>query len=103
MENREIEAVLKKVALGFSVEEVTEEYGVEDGEIKLVKRRETRKDVPPDLKAVKMLLDEPLDVSAMSDEELERERQRLLKLLKEDGDERKIATERGRTSGKGVD
>ena len=90
MENRqndkEIDAALRKVAFGFSLEEVTEEYGVEDGELRLVKRRETRKDVPPDLKAVKMLLDgSAADLSAMSDEELENEKQRLLKLLKEKG------------------
>ena len=90
MENRqndkEIDAALRKVAFGFSLEEVTEEYGVEDGELRLVKRRETRKDVPPDLKAVKMLLDgSAADLSVMSDEELENEKQRLLKLLKEKG------------------
>ena len=38
MEDRVIEAV-RKVALGYSLEEVTEEYGVENGELKLVKRR----------------------------------------------------------------
>ena len=82
--DKEIDAALRKVAFGFSLEEVTEEYGVEDGELRLVKRRETRKDVPPDLKAVKMLLDGSVaDLSAMSDEELENEKQRLLKLLKE--------------------
>mgnify|MGYP005761738433 CR=1 FL=1 len=81
--NGEIDAALRKVAFGFSLEEVTEEYGVEDGELKLVKRRKTRKDVAPDLKAVKMLLDGGADLSAMSDDELEREKQRLLKLLKE--------------------
>lgn len=82
--DKEIDAALRKVAFGFSLEEVTEEYGVEDGELRLVKRRETRKDVPPDLKAVKMLLDgSAADLSAMSDEELENEKQRLLKLLKE--------------------
>ena len=82
--DKEIDAALRKVAFGFSLEEVTEEYGVEDGELRLVKRRETRKDVPPDLKAVKMLLDgSAADLSVMSDEELENEKQRLLKLLKE--------------------
>ena len=55
MEHNIIDAV-RKVALGYSLEEVTEEYGVENGELKLVKRRETRKDVPPDLKAVKILI-----------------------------------------------
>lgn len=78
------DAVLK-VALGFSLEEVTEEYDARDGELKLVKRRETRKDVPPDLKAVKLLFGEP-DAASMTDEELEAERQRLLKELKESYD-----------------
>lgn len=83
-DEKQITDALKKVAFGFSLEEVTEEYSVEDGEIKLVKRREIRKDVPPDLKAVKMLLDgETMNVAKMSDEQLEKEKQRLLKILKE--------------------
>ena len=83
-EEKEIAAALKKVAFGFSLEEVTEEYSVEDGEVKLTKRKEVRKDVPPDLKAVKMLLEgEAQDFSAMSDDELEKEKTRLLNLLKE--------------------
>ena len=81
-----ISNAVRKVALGFSLEEVTEEYGVEDGELKLVKRKETRKDVPPDLKAVKILMEEK-DYSALSDEELEREKRRLLAQLKEENDE----------------
>ena len=76
------EAVLK-VALGYSLKEVTEEYGVEDGELKLVKRKETLKDVPPDLKAAKLLLEED-DYTAFTDEELEAEKKRLLKQLKEE-------------------
>ncbi len=83
-EEKEIAAALKKVAFGFSLEEVTEEYSVEDGEVKLTKRKEVRKDVPPDLKAVKMLLEgEAQDFSSMSDDELEKEKIRLLNLLKE--------------------
>lgn len=77
---------LKRVAFGYSLEEVTEEYSVEDGEVKLTKRRKTHKDVPPDLKAVKMLLDgaeNGLSLAQMTDEELEKEKQRLLNLLKE--------------------
>lgn len=77
------EAVLK-VALGYSLKEVTEEYDVEDGELKLVKRKETLKDVPPDLKAAKLLLEED-DYSSFTDEELEAEKQRLLLQLKEEG------------------
>lgn len=53
-----------------------------DGEYKLVKRKVTTREIPPDIKAVKLLLDGGND-EAFSDEELEEEKQRLLKLLKE--------------------
>lgn len=86
MENERVKKAILKVALGYSLEEVTEEYGVEDGELKLVKRRETKKDVPPDLKAVKLLLEEK-DYSALSDEELEAEKRRLLAQLKEEAND----------------
>ena len=49
---------LMKVALGFQVAEVTEEYAEVDGALKLMKRKKTKKDVPPDLKAVQLLLAE---------------------------------------------
>lgn len=87
MEEDQIRKAILKVALGCSVEEVTEEYGVEDGELKLVKRRETRKDIPPDLKAVKLLIDGK-DYASLSDEELEAEKERLLRQLKEEENER---------------
>lgn len=82
----QIRKAILKVALGCSVEEVTEEYGVEDGELKLIKRRETRKDIPPDLKAVKLLM-EGKDYASLSDEELEAEKLRLIRQLKEEQDE----------------
>ena len=81
MDDGELKKAILKVALGFSTEEVTEEYGMENGALVLLKRRETRKDVPPDLKAMKFLIGET-DVAALSDEELEREKQRLLAELK---------------------
>lgn len=87
MEEDQIRKAILKVALGCSVEEVMEEYGVEDGELKLVKRRETRKDIPPDLKAVKLLIDGK-DYASLSDEELEAEKERLLRQLKEEENER---------------
>ncbi len=59
-----------------------EEYVLTDGEYKLVKRKVTTREIPPDIKAVKLLLDGGND-EAFSDEELEEEKQRLLKLLKE--------------------
>lgn len=73
---------LMKVATGYSVEEVTEEYAEVDGEMKLLKRKETKKDVPPDLKAVQILLaGQESDLTKLSDEELLAEKDRLLKEL----------------------
>ena len=75
---------LMKVATGYSVEEVTEEYAEVDGEMKLLKRKETKKDVPPDLKAVQILLaGQEGGIERLSDEELEKEKNRLLQELLE--------------------
>lgn len=96
-EKKKIDEALMKVALGYSVEEVTEEYAEVDGELRLTKRKETKKDIPPDLKAVQMLLSSAEDrVSDLSDEELEEEKKRLLKLLQ--GDKK---TEKEKVKGKG--
>ena len=84
MQEDKIREAILKVALGYSVGEVTEEYDARDGELKLVKRKETHKDIPPDLKAVKLLLDDGGDYSALSDEELEEEKNKLIRQLSED-------------------
>lgn len=77
---------LKKCATGFGASETVEEYGVEDGELKLIKRKVTKRDVPPDIKAVKMLMEES-GVSGLSDEALEEEKQKLINMLKECADD----------------
>ena len=84
-ENQISEAILK-VALGFQVSETVEEYAEVDGELKLTKRKRTKKDVPPDLKAVQLLMETNGngDVASMSDEELETEKTRLLAMLAEE-------------------
>ena len=65
-----IEKSLLKKALGYQYKEVIEEYSIgEDGE-KLSKKKITTKDVPPDISAVKLLL-----------EELKNEIKKALKLL----------------------
>ena len=84
MQEDKIREAILKVALGYSVGEVTEEYDARDGELKLIKRKETHKDIPPDLKAVKLLLEDGTDYSALSDEELEEEKKRLLQQLKDE-------------------
>ena len=71
--------------MGFDTSEIVEEYTVDEGELKLVKRKVTKRDVPPDIKAVKMLLDGEADASQMSDEELEERREKLIAMLKEEG------------------
>lgn len=84
-EERIGEALLK-VALGYQVAEVTEEYVEVDGELKLTKRKKTKKDIPPDLKAVQLLLAKNSggELAALSDEELEVEKQKLLKELEKE-------------------
>ncbi|MBO5224208.1 MAG: hypothetical protein J6C23_06835 [Clostridia bacterium] len=76
---------VRKKAVGYTAEECVEEYGVNDGQLTLCKRKITVKEVPPDLSAVKMLMemDGADPYSKMSEEELENEKNRLLKLLKE--------------------
>ena len=84
-EKEKIEKALWKVALGYQVAEVTEEYAEVDGELKLTKRRRTKKDIPPDLKAVQLLLSGQGErYEEMSDEELQKEKLRLLAELSEE-------------------
>ena len=83
MEKREsVKEALTKCAVGLSASETIEEFAVEDGELKLVKKKVTRREIPPDIKAVKMLLDSESTVGA-TDEELAAERENLIKMLKE--------------------
>ena len=76
------DALIKK-ALGYDATEVVEEYvSSEEGEIKLTKKKVTKKNVPPDMAALKILLDEnDKPISEMTDEQLKEEKARLLKLL----------------------
>ncbi len=76
---------LRKKAFGYKAEEVVEEYGEVDGSFCLIKRKVTKKDVAPDLSALKAYMDfKGEDVySKMSLSELEKEKQRLLKELAE--------------------
>ena len=77
----EVVNALKKCAVGLSTSETVEEFGVEDGELKLIKRKVTRRENPPDIKAVKLLMDD--GVEELSDAELEAERDRLIRELKQ--------------------
>ena len=86
---------LLKVALGYQVAEVTEEYAEVDGKLKLTKRKKTKKDVPPDLKAVQLLLanEETGSFSEFSDEDLEAEKARLMGLLQKGTEKAEKAVE----------
>ncbi len=79
------QALIKK-AMGFSHNEVVEEYVIsEEGDVKLSKRKITKKFSPPDIPAVKILLEEfeeKFDFENMTEEELEKEKQKLLEELK---------------------
>ena len=80
MFENDIFGALKKCAVGLETNEVVEEYDAKDGELRLVKRKVTKRDIPPDIKAVKMLMEGGV-VDGLSIEELEEEKKNLLKLL----------------------
>ena len=84
MDGEKIKGALLERALGYDADEVVEEYGFSEGEAVLVKRKVTRKRVPPDIRAAKMLLDGAPPLTSLSDEQLQKEKERLLLLLKEE-------------------
>ena len=89
-----VEKMLLKKAIGYKVKENVDEYASVGEEMKLVKRRITTKYVSPDLAAAKTLLElngreEQNDLSYLSDEQLLRERTRLLLALESASGEEK--------------
>lgn len=78
--------ILYKKALGYKTEEVQEEFVNDEGKLELVKRKISTKHVPPDISAAKIYLEitENNSLKDMTDDELESEKTRLLKLLKEE-------------------
>lgn len=81
---------LLKKAKGFILEEIIEEYSKDEEDSKLIlnKKKITTKEVPPDTAAIKFLIEmgtfDKNKFANMTDEELEVEKKRLLKLLKEE-------------------
>lgn len=75
--------ILVKRAKGYRYTERTDEYAVVDGERKLVKSKKVSKRIQPDVNAVKALitLDDSQDVTQLTDEQLQVEKLRLLRLL----------------------
>lgn len=87
--NKKLNKALIKRALGYTNKEITEEFSSDSGNMVLTKRKVTKKNVPPDITAVKVLLglyneNNELDFSNMTDEELLIERDKLLQKLKEE-------------------
>lgn len=80
--NKKVEKALIKKALGYDAVEIVEEYVNNEGEIVLLKKKVTTKNVPPDVSALKLVLDSGKgDVKGMTDSELEDEKNRLLLTL----------------------
>ena len=84
VEDEEVKAALRRRALGYEADEVVEEYGFTEGEAVLLKRKVTKKDVPPDIQAAKLLLEAEEPLAALTDEQLEQEKARLLLRLREE-------------------
>lgn len=92
MEDKLKKALMKK-AFGYTFNEVTEEYSTnENGDSVLTKKKVTKKFNPPDVTALKILLEQSQlfddEISKMTDEQLIAERDRLLKLLKSEEDKK---------------
>ena len=86
--NKELRQALIDKALGFTTQEVTEEYGYTGDEFVLQKRKTSTKSYPPDLTALQLLLDKEVErqneYENLTDEELKKEKIRLLNKLKEE-------------------
>lgn len=80
-----IKNALYKKALGYDSVETVEEYAEDEEGVRLTKKKITKKNVPPDITALKLLLGESeKPVEEMTDEELASEKERLLKILAEE-------------------
>jgi len=85
----DLRSALIKKALGYDYKEVVEEYvSGEEGEVKLAKKKVTKKNVPPDITAIKLLLENQPNVSSMTDEQFEMEKERLINMQKNNGKEK---------------
>ena len=83
--DKDIEKALIKKALGYTQEEMVEEYAKVDDDIVLSKMKITKKDVPPDMNAIKFLMTvkdiSNKDIKNMSLKELESEREKYKQIL----------------------
>ncbi len=73
-DNEKLAKSLLKKAMGYTVNEIVEEYVQEENELKLVKKKITTKHIPPDINAARALLEKCFvedDLQNLSDEELD--------------------------------
>lgn len=80
------DALLKK-AMGYDSSETVEEYSKDDNQLTLTKKKVTTKHFPPDTTALKALMElcgvqQEKSVTELTDEQLEQEKQEILKQLK---------------------
>lgn len=81
-QKQELLKVLHKRAVGYTAKDENEEYAMIEGELILVKRKVSFREIAPELAAIKMLLDEQKDEELeLNEEQLLKERDRLLKIL----------------------
>ena len=89
-EDEKLKKALFRKALGYSVKEETVEFSRDDSGDEIVsKRKISKKHIPPDISALKMLIEHFFteqfkDVEEMTDEELQEEREKIIQLLKEE-------------------
>ena len=86
--NVETLKALKLCIKGIKTIETTTEYALdeESGKLKIIKQKVCEKNIPPNVDLLKLIypqLEQKTDYNSLTDEELEKEKQRLLKELKE--------------------
>lgn len=84
--NDDLARAVYKRAVGYTSTECVEEFSMQDGQLAMTKQKVTTKEVAPDIAAAKLVMESlggnPYD--SMTDEELKEEKERLLKMLKEE-------------------
>lgn len=84
IKEKKVRKALIKRALGYDAEEVVEEYVKTEEGVVLSKKKVTIKNVPPDISALKILIEtQGEDITSLTSEQLEREKERLLLELNE--------------------
>ena len=93
-----LEEALFSRAIGFSKDEVSEEYNIVEDKLTLTKKKLNSKYYPPELKAIEMLMEKyniynDQQYDSYTFEQLNEEKEKLIKLLK-DAEEKKVKNDR---------